>query len=98
MRSYRLTPQAENDIDAVYEHVASDNVTAAGRLLYRFREAFETLAAMPGLGHLREDLTEEPLRFWSVGPYLIIYRAEQEPLEILRVIHGSRDARALLDE
>jgi plasmid stabilization system protein ParE len=32
-----------------------------------------------------------------VREYLIIYRGEKRPLEIVRVLHGKRDVRALLE-
>src|SRR5438067_1328116 len=96
MKQYRLTPSAAGDLEAIYEHIAADNLPAAGRMLQRFTEAFRKLADMPRMGHLREDLTEEPFRFWAVGVYLIIYRPDTDPLEILRVVHGSRDVRRLL--
>ena len=31
------------------------------------------LAQTPLMGHLREDLTDEPVRFWSVYSYVIVY-------------------------
>jgi hypothetical protein len=66
-------------------------------MLQGFSEAFRKLADMPGMGHLREELTDEPFRFWAVGSYLIIYRPDTDPVEILRVLHGSRDIAGLLD-
>ena len=48
------------------------------------------------MGHLRTDLAQEPLRFWPVYSYLIIYRPDAEPLEIVRVLHGARDVAQLL--
>ena len=51
----------------------------------------------PGLGHLREDLADEPLRFWPVYAFLIIYRPAR-PLEVLRVLHAARDVRRLLED
>ena len=50
---------------------------------------------MPGMGHRREDLTSYPVLFWPVGAYLIIYRAERQPIEIVAVTQGSRDIPAL---
>lgn len=67
-------------------------------MMQRFREAFRKLTEQPGIGHIREDLTDEPFCFWSVGAYLIIYRPDTAPLEILRVLHGSRDLTSLLEE
>ncbi len=49
------------------------------------------------MGHFRGDLVANPLRFWRVRDYLIIYRSEKKPLEIVRVLHGKRDVQALLE-
>ena len=58
----------------------------------------DKVASQPGMGHLREDLADEPLRFWYVKPHLVIYRPETAPLEIVRVLHASRDIAQLLEE
>ena len=95
---YHLTPSAARDVNAIYDHIAADSLPAAGRMLQRFLEAFRKLGDLPGMGHLREDLTDEPFRFWPVGAYLIIYRPDSDPLQILRVLHGSRDVASLLEQ
>lgn len=97
MSRYRLTASAAQDVDRAYAYIATENLPAAGHMLRRFSQAFQKLASMPGMGHLREDLSDQPLRFWAVGPYLIIYRPETDPLEIVRVVHASRDLASLLD-
>ena len=56
------------------------------------------LAEHSGMGHLREDLADEPLRFWAVYSYLVIYRAEMRPIQVIRVLHGSRDVQRILSE
>jgi plasmid stabilization system protein ParE len=53
--------------------------------------AFDLLAKAPSLGHLREDLTSLPVRFWPVGDYLVIYRVQAKAIEIVAVTQGSRD-------
>ena len=95
---YRVTRSAQRDLEKIYDYIAEDSVRAAGRMIERFSASFRKLAETPGLGHLREDLTSEPFRFWAVGSYLVIYLEESEPLEIVRVIHGARDVQAILDE
>ena len=55
------------------------------------------LAENPGAGHLREDLTLLPVKFWSVFSYLVVYDPEMKPLGIARIVHGSRDLKALFD-
>ena len=60
--------------------------------------AFQKLAETPALGHKRDDLTSLPVLFWAVWSYLVIYKPDTEPLEVVRVLHGARDVEALLGE
>ena len=98
MKRFVLSPQAFQDIDEIWEFIAKDDIDAADRVRDEIFEAFGKLADMPCMGHLREDLAKEPLRFWSVYSYLIIYRAEPQPIEIVRVLHGARDIASVLGE
>ena len=61
-------------------------------------ETFEALAGTPGQGHKRTDLTSEAVLFFLVYSYLVVYRPEKRPLEIVAVIHGARDVRRVLEE
>jgi hypothetical protein len=45
---------------------------------------------MPEMGHTREDLTERPVKFWSVFSYLVVYDPASRPLTVLAVLHGAR--------
>ncbi|HEX3743001.1 MAG TPA: type II toxin-antitoxin system RelE/ParE family toxin [Bryobacteraceae bacterium] len=56
------------------------------------------LARTPGAGHWRRDLTEEPVRFFSVYSYLIVYRPDTKPLQVVAILHGYRDVARLLTE
>jgi plasmid stabilization system protein ParE len=56
-------------------------------------DAVDKLAAMPGMGHRREDVRDARYRFWSVKSYVIAYRADAESLRVARVVHGHRDFR-----
>lgn len=76
--------------------VAHDDHGAAMRLLDAFERAFRELAANPGLGHRRSDLTRRDLRFWSVYAYLIVYDPNADPIRVARVLHGRRDVRSTL--
>ena len=81
--------------DALY-YLAKESKGSANKLLDAFYRAMEMLAANPFAGHKREDLTEQPVRFWPVKwHYLIIYKVA-EPIEILRVLSGYRDIVNLL--
>lgn len=98
MSQYVLTPEAVGDLDAIEEYLSGQSSGAPGRVLTELREAMRRLADMPGIGHLREDLADEPLRFWTVYSYLIVYRPETKPLQIIRVLHGARHVKAILED
>ena len=97
MSKYVLTPLAEEDLDEVLAFVAADDSQAALRLLHGLESAFELLAAYPGVGHRRSDLSRNKrLRFWPVASYLVIYLQGSSPLRIVRILRGDRDVYALL--
>lgn len=83
-------------MDGIWDYIAEDRVDAADRLIARLFDAFEGLARNPGMGHKREHLTKFPVLFWPVANYLVIYRAEKSPLEIVAITHGKRDVPAFL--
>ena len=69
---------------------------SASRLRLQIFEACQRVAASPGVGHSRKDLTDKPVLFWPVGSYLVIYNPARKPIEIVRVVHGARDVPSLL--
>jgi plasmid stabilization system protein ParE len=98
MSRFVLTPAARADLLEIFDYIAQDNPDAARRVTTELRGAMRKLAEMPEIGHSRRDLAREPLRFWLVYSYLIIYRPEARPLQVVRVLHGSRDVRRILED
>jgi plasmid stabilization system protein ParE len=94
---YILGAAVEFDLDEIWEYIAADNIDGADRWIGKLFDAFEAVGQTPGMGHRREDLTRYPVLFWPVGAYLIIYRAERRPIEIVAVTQGSRDIPAFLN-
>ncbi|MHB8302139.1 MAG: type II toxin-antitoxin system RelE/ParE family toxin [Acidobacteriaceae bacterium] len=83
----------------MWEYIAQDNMDVADRWIGKLFGAFESIAQTPGMGHRREDLTPYPILFWPVGSYLILYRAERGPIEIVEIVavtQGARDVPAFL--
>ena len=93
---YRLTPNAQEHVDAICTFIAEDNVDAALRVLGSLEQAFEQLAETPEIGHSREDLTSRPVKFWRVFSYLIVYDPTSLPLTIIAVLHSARDVEHIL--
>ncbi|MBX3119023.1 MAG: type II toxin-antitoxin system RelE/ParE family toxin [Fimbriimonadaceae bacterium] len=95
---YQLSDAAIEDLDAIWESAAlqSGNLDIADRLVRSILSELDFLSENPGAGHLREDLTAKPFRFWSVYSYLIVYHPDSRPLGIYRVFHGAMDVAAIL--
>jgi plasmid stabilization system protein ParE len=98
MSRYVVSAEAKTDLGEIWEYIAQDNLDAADRWIARLREAFDSLARAPGIGHKREDLTDFPVLFWPVGEYLVIYRAQTEHVEIVAVTQGARYIPSFLQQ
>ena len=96
MSQYQISPPARQDLIDIRNFIAKDNRAAARKVLARIRATCRMLAKRPQVGHLRTDLASEPLRFWPIYSYLIIYRPDSKPIEIVRVLHGARDISAIV--
>ena len=94
---FDLSLEAAADLREIADYIAEDDAAAARKFVRRLRETMQKIAEFPAMGHLRDDLASQPLRFWPVGRYVIVYRqAGEQPVEIVRVLHGARDLAALL--
>lgn len=78
-------PQAERDLIQIWRYIADDNETAADRLLDRFADVAEKLAAHPEAGRPRPELAED-LRSFVVGNYILFYLASRTQLIVVRVL------------
>jgi plasmid stabilization system protein ParE len=99
MNDYDLSPTAREEIWEIWNFIARDDEEAADRWILRLVEAFDLLARNPRIGHARKDLTNEPLLFWSVENYLILYKPVANGngnIEIVYVTEGSRDIPSYL--
>jgi plasmid stabilization system protein ParE len=96
MKEYILSIDAELDLNKIWEYIAQDNIQAADRWIRKLFDAFDALARTPGMGHKREDLSAYPILFWPVGANLILYRVQNEYIEIVAVTQGARDIPSFL--
>jgi toxin ParE1/3/4 len=94
MTEYDFHPEAEIDLNEIWEYIAEDNVPAAGRLIAEIYSALENLI-FPHSGYRRTDLTSRPVRFIRVRDYLIACAPDEKPLWIIAVIHGHRGPRVM---
>jgi antitoxin ParD1/3/4/toxin ParE1/3/4 len=94
---YKLTAEAQSDLDAIAEYISDEaSIERAIKVLADIRRAFLQLSEMPGMGHFRLDLLDDRFKFWTVFSYVIVYRWNADPLQIMAVMHGARDLGAFL--
>jgi plasmid stabilization system protein ParE len=97
---YRFTPRALDDLSEIWDFIARDNVDAANRVEAAILAACGSLARHPMLGSKRSEITSLPVRFWTVTRFpnfIVVYRPETKPLQIISVLHGNRDLKAALE-
>ena len=89
-------PAADDDVLEAALHIAHNNRDAAMRFMDAVRQTEERLLATPGMGG--QAKFEHPalagMRFHLVRgfrKYLIFYVPLDDGIEIVRVLHGSRD-------
>src|SRR5258708_5248530 len=100
MSGFRFTREAFGDLFSIWTYIARHNPEAADRVEHTVLDACSFLAKGPLAGHIREDLTALPLRFWSVRRYpnyIIVYDPATTPLQIIRILHRKRDVEQLLN-
>lgn len=93
---YRLSPEAQRDIVQIRDYyLDAAGPQVARHVLGQITRALRFVAASPGAGHRRNDLTGEDVRFWPVLSYLIAYDPAMRPIGIARVLHAARDLETL---
>jgi len=96
VKRYRLSEGAQNDLDEIRRYLTDEGGAVLARYVLReIRGALGFLAETPGAGNAREDLTDEPVKFWSVFSYMIVYDPAAKPIGVARVLHGSMDLEKL---
>jgi toxin ParE1/3/4 len=82
---------AVEDLESIWDHVAQDSPENARRLVGRLVESVEHLETFPRMGRTVPEDDSGTSRELLVESYRIIYDVGSEKVEILGVVHGSRD-------
>lgn len=83
---------AEADLDDIYDYIARDVPYYAEMFVDRLIEATDKLEEHPRMGRkVPEADHRDDVRELIVQGYRIIYLLQTEQLQILTVLHGSRD-------
>jgi len=88
-------PAAIADLDDIFDYIADYDRDAAQRTIDRIYGAALRLQDYPRSAPQRPQLGPG-IHSLLAGRFLILYRIEQDRVDVVRVIHGSRDLRGLL--
>ena len=102
-RSFRIqwTEAAVRDLEELISYIAADSPLNAERILDKLEKRAQTLESTPVRGRVVPELAHFGIRNWrelNVKPYRIIYRIDEDTVNVLAVLDGRRDLQDLLLE
>ena len=95
MAEVRRTPQAEADLAEILGYLDQHNPSVAEHYATAFYEKGQALARLPEIGRGRPEIAPN-LRSTLVKPYVLFYRLDGDVVQILRILHGRRDLRSIM--
>jgi plasmid stabilization system protein ParE len=100
-RRLLLRRDVPGDLHSIVRWLDLHSTSAGDRFVDSVFKAFDDLARMPGLGSPKSFRSRRlaGIRSWSVPRFrrfLILYRIHAEAIEVVAVIHGSRNLRKIL--
>ncbi len=98
MSKYRLTFAARQDLREISRYIEERNPQAAIRVLLRIETQLSLLGENPMLGEAWDHNIPGLRRFSLKGNYVGFFRPLADGIEVVRILHGARDADALIDD
>ena len=74
----------------IHEHIARTSLPYALRMVDRLTRRSEQIGSFPESGRVVPRKKDQSLREVFEGPYRIIYRIKKDQIDVVAVIHGSR--------
>lgn len=87
--------EAAADLERIGDDIALYSPLAAERTVARLEEISRLLRDFPRIGAIRDDI-EIGMRIFPVGNYLVLFRALEDGVKIVRVVDGRRDLSGLV--
>ncbi len=85
------------DLEEIWWHISAESEENADKVLKQITEKFDKLLEFPKIGKERNDLLLG-LRSFPSNKYVIFYQETEVGIEIVRVLHGSRNIEQVFDE
>ncbi|MFJ1254290.1 type II toxin-antitoxin system RelE/ParE family toxin [Cupriavidus sp. CuC1] len=91
-----ITPLAEQDLEAIADYIAADNIERALTFTVELREQCRRIASN-ARGYRRRAELGSDIRSCSYGNYVIFFAAGRDEVTVIRVLHGARDFPTIFD-
>lgn len=95
-----IRPQADSDIDTAFDYLKQDNPKVAIDFLNAVEHNFSLIKQNPKIGSCKYEglFPVKGLRFFKTGkfPWLIFYFYNHPTIDIVRILHSTRDLPAAL--
>ena len=85
------TEPALRDLQGIRDHIALDKPFYGVRFIERIVNTVERLKDFPQIGRMVPEASRNDVRELIFQGYRIIYRSLSDRIQILTVVHGSRD-------
>jgi addiction module RelE/StbE family toxin len=90
MAEIKWTLQAIGDLEAISEFISRDSAYYARLFINKIISSTERLKKFPQSGRILPEINQKHIREILLGNYRIIYRVNNELVEILTVYHSAR--------
>jgi toxin ParE1/3/4 len=96
-----VSPRALSDLAEIWAYLArqsaDDSPDRADAFVDLVDSKFKTLSRRPGMGRCRPELAAD-IRSLTVGRYVVFYVPLSRGIEVVRVLHGSRDIASMFEK
>lgn len=89
--------RATQDLNDIWDFIAQSDIAQADKFLDLILEKCELLAQFPVMGRLRHEILLN-LRTFPFKNYIIFYQQIMDGIEIVRILHGSRETDKIFDD
>ncbi len=96
MPTVKVAAAAEEDLKEIWAYVAGHDTEAASKIIKEITRRFAALRDHPQMGREQNELLIN-LRSFAVKNYIIFYQQFEGGIEILRILHGSRDIESIFE-
>jgi toxin ParE1/3/4 len=92
----RLTPRAERDVEDIWIHTATEwSVRQAEHYVDELEATLRRLCEQPLIARERSEV-DPPVRLYPSGAHIVLYRAGDQYLDVIRILGARQNWAALL--